>query len=69
MSTKLASIPINKRIQLVEDIWDSIAEEQGELKITEDQKAELDNRLNAYLEDNQKGKPASVVFEDIKSRL
>ncbi len=31
-----------------EDIWDTIAEVPGEITLTDEQKMELDRRLNAY---------------------
>ncbi len=37
-----------ERIQLVEDIWDSIAEIPEGLPLTEAQQVELDRRLDAY---------------------
>ena len=42
-------LPIDQRLQLVEDIWDSIAEEAnarpGSLPLSDAQRAELDRRL------------------------
>ena len=54
MNTNLKNLPVNERIQLVEDLWDSIAIDQSSLPITQDQKTELDKRLQAYELD---GKP------------
>lgn len=48
MNRKLTELPIDERIQLVEDLWDSIASDQKMLRLTTEQKAELDRRLNAY---------------------
>ncbi len=47
----LLTLPINGRIKLVEDIWDSIAADQTALPITEAQKKELEKRLKAYEND------------------
>ncbi len=47
----LLTLPINERIKLVEDIWDSIAADQTALPITEAQKKELEKRLKAYEND------------------
>lgn len=69
MTINLKNIPISKRIQMVEDIWDSIAAEQGDLKITADQKTELDQRLDSYELDGIKGREASKVVSDVKNRL
>jgi len=40
-----AKLPLSDRIKLVEDIWDSIADEPDPFPLTEEQKCELDKRL------------------------
>ncbi len=54
-------LSVSERIQLVQDIWDSIAEVPDSLPLTEEQKAELDRRLDAYHRDPNAGSPWSVV--------
>jgi putative addiction module component (TIGR02574 family) len=44
-------LTIAERIQLVEDLWDSVAEAPEVLEITEAQRAELDRRLEAHRAD------------------
>ena len=65
----LSGLPIAEKIQLVEALWDSIADEQHALKLTDDQRAELDRRLDAYEADNIKGRAADIVIADIRKRL
>lgn len=48
-------LSIAERIILVQDIWDSIAVEQGYLDLDESQKAELDRRLNEHLASPEEG--------------
>jgi len=51
MSIKTADIlelSVAERIQMVEDIWDSIAAVPEAVLLSEDQKLELDRRLEAY---------------------
>jgi len=69
MIDNLRSLPINERIRLVEDLWDSIAFDQGALSLTDDQKAELDKRLVAFESDGIKGRIASDVIADIRKKL
>lgn len=69
MATNLHSIPISERIQLVEDIWDSIAADQEMLSITDEQRAELDSRLDAYELDGIKGRDLGEYILDLKARL
>ena len=67
MPTHLRTHPINERIQLVEDIWVSIAADQAILPLTSDQKNVLNQRLDAYEADNIKGREANELIADIKT--
>ncbi len=69
MISNLNTLPIEQRIQLVEDLWDSIAQDKVALPITQDQKDELDLRLEAYSLDKNQGKEAKLVFSDIRKNL
>jgi len=61
-------LSVPERIQLVEDIWDSIAELPEEVPLTDEQKAELDRRLDAYHQNPEEGSPWGMVRERIRSR-
>ena len=67
--SNLFTLPISERIQLVEDIWDSIAADQSALSLTDDQKQLLDERLKAFETDGNYGRSASVVINEIKNHL
>ncbi|MEO7936835.1 MAG: addiction module protein [Dokdonella sp.] len=69
MNSALSELPIEQRIQLVEDLWDSIAADQKALPLTDWQRTELDRRLDAYEADGEKGRAAEVALADIKARL
>ena len=69
MKTSLHTIPIGERIRLVEDLWDSIAADQDNLPLTDEQRTELDRRLDAYEADKIEGREASEVIAEIKQRL
>jgi len=62
------SLSVPERIQLVEDIWDSIAAVPEALGLTEEQKAELDRRLEAYHQNPDEGSPWEMVRERIRIR-
>jgi putative addiction module component (TIGR02574 family) len=71
MSTRTADIlelSIAERIQIVEDIWDSIAAVPEAVPISEDQKRELDRRLEAYHQNPDLGSPWVEVRERIRTR-
>jgi len=64
----ILSLSVAERVQLVEDIWDSIVEVPQEVPLTEEQKAELDRRLDAYHQDPNEGSPWGLVRERIRNR-
>lgn len=55
----------DERIQLAEELWDSIAADPSNVPITEAQRADLPRRLDAYRDDPKAGSP----WEDVKKRL
>jgi len=59
-------LSIAERLQLVEDIWDSIADETESLPLTDAQKAELDRRLEQYRRDPDSAIPWEQVREDLR---
>lgn len=68
MSTVPASIknlPVSERIQLVEDIWDSIAEDAGPIDISADQRQELQRRLSEHLADPS----SSIPWNQVRASL
>ena len=69
MIANIRTLSIDERIQLVEDIWDSIAADQSVLPLTDDHKTELDLRLDALDADGVKGRTAKEIITDIKNRL
>ncbi len=69
MIANLCALPIVERIQIVEDIWDSIAADQKSIPITDEQRNELDRRLDAYDTDGIKGRTASEVIDNIRDLL
>ena len=64
----ILSLSIAERVQLVEDIWDSVAEAPESIPLTEDEKVELDRRLDAYHQNPSEGSPWGMVRERIKGR-
>jgi len=64
-ASEIAEIPIQQRIQLVEDIWDSIAEMPEAVEIPEWHKQELEKRLEAYHANPNEGSP----WQDVRKRI
>ncbi|NIR47880.1 addiction module protein [candidate division KSB1 bacterium] len=59
------SLSIPERIQLVEDIWDSIASDADSVELTEEEKAIIDKRFEAYHQNPDLGSPWQDVFKRI----
>ncbi len=58
-------LSVEERLALVEDLWDSIAEESAAASLTDAQRAELDRRLADYA-----ANPYDVVpWEDVKASI
>ena len=62
----LLELSISERIQLVADLWDSIATVPEAVSLTEAQKEELDRRLDAYHKNPNAGSPWESVVERIR---
>jgi putative addiction module component (TIGR02574 family) len=68
MSTQLSEIlqlTIAERIQLAEDIWDSVAAFPEAIPLTDAQKEELDRRLQAYAKNPNEG----ISWDELKDKL
>jgi putative addiction module component (TIGR02574 family) len=57
----IRSLPVPERVQLIEQIWDSIIEDEREFKLTDAQKAELDRRIAAHDASPDRGQPWEIV--------
>ncbi|MFZ3019507.1 MAG: addiction module protein [Gallionella sp.] len=69
MNIALQELPVEERIKMVEDIWDSIAADQNALALTAEQRDMLDQRLNAYETDGNRGRLLADVMADIRRKL
>jgi putative addiction module component (TIGR02574 family) len=61
----IAKLSVSERIQLVEDIWDSIAADSPAPSMTAEQRAELDARLDDAEANPGVGRP----WAEIRARL
>lgn len=62
---KALQLPIPERIKLVEDLWDSIAVVPEAVKVTGEQMAEIERRLDDYRKDPKK----VVSWKEARERL
>ena len=67
-ATDTIALSIPERIQLVEDIWDTIAAEAQSIELTEEKKRIIDERLEAYHRNPDLGSPWKDVYKRILKR-
>ena len=61
----LLGLPVEERLRLVEDLWDSIAEVPEAVELSDDQRKELDERLEQFHHDPEAGSP----WKDVRDRI
>ena len=66
-ATDTLELSIPERIQLVEDIWDTIAGKADNVELTEDEKRIIDERLEHYHQSPESGSPWADVYKRIVS--
>ena len=69
MNQTLRELPIEERLNLVEELWNSIEEDQQLLSISREHIAILDQRLAALESERGLGKPAHDALIEMKKRL
>jgi putative addiction module component (TIGR02574 family) len=62
---QLRSLSVAERLELVEDLWDSIAEDPGELRLMASHLAELDRRIDRFEESPDQG----IDWNTLKGRI
>ncbi len=69
MSTDLTKLPLEQRIQLVQDLWESIAAESDAIPVDPEHVAEAQERLQEYRLDGDPGESARSALEQIRQGL
>lgn len=63
--SNIVEMPIQERIQFVEDVWNSIAELPNAVEIPQWHKEKLETRLQSYLENPNK----DSTWQEVKKRI
>lgn len=63
--SEILQLSVAERIQIAEDIWDSISANPESLELSEAQKVELDKRLENYEENPDDG----IEWETLKKNI
>ncbi len=66
--TEIAQLSTAERIQLAQDIWDTVAAQPETLSLSETQTQELDRRLEAYQENPQRGSAWREVQQRVRGQ-
>ena len=62
---QLRELPVSERIQLVEDLWDTIAEKPEDIRLSQAQMEELDRRLDRLAESPDEG----TDWSELRARI
>ena len=65
LKVEISQLSISERIQLAEDLWDSILDRQDEIQLDPVQQQELDRRLDRHRQDPTAGS----TWETVKQRV
>ncbi len=65
LPAQIREMPVSARVALVEQIWDSIVEDEAGFELTDTQKAELDRRLGERASSPSRGSD----WADVKRRI
>lgn len=63
------ALSIEEKLELIEELWNSIAADQASLTLTDEHGQELDLRLGEFEADGDLGRDATSVLEEIRQRL
>ena len=58
-----------ERLQLVEDLWDSLVQEDGELPVSEEKREELRRRKERFLTHPSSGRTGEQVKQHARTQI
>ncbi len=67
-ASDILTLSLAERIQLVEEIWDTIANEPEGIELTEEEKKIIDKRLESYYKNPETGSPWKDVYKRIVAK-
>ncbi len=60
------SLGVAERLELIGEIWDSVARDPDRVPVPESHLMEIERRLAEFSADGDRGAPAEAVIDDIK---
>ena len=67
LAREIASLSVEERLTILEELWDSLCSTPEAVPIPEAQRSELDRRLDALEADSDPGSPWSEVEARLRS--
>lgn len=65
---KIHNLSTVEKLELIDELWESVIQDQHNVPITDAQRVELDRRLAAYEIDKDQGESWEVVRKRISNR-
>jgi putative addiction module component (TIGR02574 family) len=66
---QVLNLPVADRLDLVHRLWNSLLEDPESVRLSDDQKQELDRRYEQYLKDPAEGSTWEEVEAFVRARL
>jgi putative addiction module component (TIGR02574 family) len=63
-----SDLTVEEKLQLIEELWDSVADDPQAVPLTDAQAEELDRRLDAYRQDGDPGRLWREVLDELESQ-
>ncbi len=67
-ATDILHLSIPERIQLVEDVWDTIAAKADKVELTNEEKKIINQRLESYHRNPEAGSPWTDVLKRLEAK-
>lgn len=68
-AVNLDDLTPEEQLQLLEDLWDRLSERPANLPLSDEQRVELDRRLDALEDDIRAGRPLGRPWTEVRDRL
>jgi putative addiction module component (TIGR02574 family) len=65
---ELLNLSVEDRLQLLDQLWESIRQQPDSLPLTDEQRSELDRRLEEHQRHPEAAQPWPAVMEKIRDR-
>jgi putative addiction module component (TIGR02574 family) len=66
---EIDKLDVDERLDLIEELWESLASDPNQVPVPEAHKAELDKRLDQIEAGDDEGIPWEEVLDRIRNRL